>query len=221
MLDWLTFDSTIYVSVPTAPSPKLCIPLLSDSNRSWFLLLPKSQKISFPWHMTREAVAAQGSFFSLFGRWSGIWQVRKPTRCAPRTASICLGQPFSCVSILLLVGGDAATAMWEEPASNLTFILKQNLSLGEVIFQKRKDKQKMPCRFSALTVVTRQLQKCEWHLLCGFTQDTYLQAQSFELVGSGLQLGLPLLPSPFHTTECVQENLDGQVFPSPSLGGPC
>lgn len=105
--------------------------------------------------------------------------------------------------ILLLVGGDAATAMWEEPATNLTFILKQNLSLGEVILQKRKDKQKLPCRFSALTVLTRQLQKCEWDLLCGFTQDTYLQAQSFELVGSGLQLGLPLLPSPFHTTPCV------------------
>lgn len=83
--------------------------------------------------------------------------------------------------ILLLVGGDAATAMWEEPASNLTFILKQNLSLGEVILQKRKDKQKLPCRFSALTVLTWQLQKCEWDLLCGFTQDTYLQAQSFEL----------------------------------------
>lgn len=45
-------------------------------------------------------------------------------------------------TILLLVGGDAATAMWEEPASNLTLILKQNLSLGEVILQKRQDKQR-------------------------------------------------------------------------------
>lgn len=119
------------------------------------------------------------------------------------------------------MGGDAATAMWEEPASNLTFILKQNISLGEVILQKRKDKQKLLCRFSALTVLTWQLQKCEWDLLCGFIQDTYLQAQSFELVGSGLQFGLPLLPPPFHVTECVYENLDGYLFFPPCLGGPC
>lgn len=98
MLDWLTFDSTTYVSVSTTQSPKLCNLLLRDSNRSWFLPLTKSRRISFPWHMTREAVAAQGSFFSLFGRWSGIWQVRKPTRCAPRCASICLGQRSSCFS---------------------------------------------------------------------------------------------------------------------------
>lgn len=56
--------------------------------------------------------------------------------------------------VLLLVGGDAATAMWEEPETNLTFTLKQNLSLGEVILQKRKDKQKLPRGFSAPTVLT-------------------------------------------------------------------
>ena len=66
--------------------------------------------------------------------------------------------------VLPLVGGDAATAMREEPVSNLTPLLKQNLSLGEVILlQKRKDKQMLPYRFSALTVPTRQhFQECRW-----------------------------------------------------------
>lgn len=47
--------------------------------------------------------------------------------------------------ILPLVGGDAATNMQEEPVSNPTPLLRQNLSLGKVILpQKMKDKQMLP-----------------------------------------------------------------------------
>lgn len=62
------------------------------------------------------------------------------------------------------MGADAATPTREEPASTLTPLLKQNLSLGEVILlQNGKDKQMLPCRFSALTVPTRQcLRERRW-----------------------------------------------------------
>lgn len=66
--------------------------------------------------------------------------------------------------ILLLVGGDAAPTMREEPVSSLMPLLKQNLSPGEVtLLQERKVKQMLPYRFSALTLPAGQrFQEWRW-----------------------------------------------------------
>lgn len=126
-------------------------------------------------------------------------------------------------AILLKLCGDAATTMREEPASNLMPLLKQHLSLGEVILlQKRKDKQMLPYRFSTRTMPTWQgFQECRWDYSTFSLRTLIYKHSSLSWLaldwGLGYELQMPLLSSSLHASGYIQENLDGYLSLSLSL----